>query len=368
MAVTLHAHDFWRGRRVFLTGHTGFKGAWLSLMLRRLGAEVTGYSLPPHTTPSLFELAGVADGMTSIIGDILDASSLARAIADCQPEIVLHLAAQPIVRLAYTDPAGTYATNVMGTLNLLEGARRVPSVRSIVVVTTDKCYLNRGWVWGYRENDPLGGNDLYSSSKACTEILTASFRHSFFPPERHGQHGVGIATARAGNVIGGGDWAPDRLVPDAIRAFTRGDTLRLRYPGAVRPWQHVLEPLEGYLRLAMRLWQDGAAHADAWNFAPLPSGERPVGWMADRLAALWGDGRVEVEQADHPHEDTVLRLDATKARVSLGWEPLFDLNETLEQTVAWYRAQAGGADAGTLTRDQIDAYLARGADKAAVFL
>ena len=273
--------DFWRGRRVFLTGHTGFKGGWLALWLQRLGADVTGYALDPPTTPSLFAVARVGAGMRSIINDIRDAETLAQAMREAQPEIVIHMAAQPLVRYSYQAPVETYATNVMGTVHLLEAVRQTDSVRAVVNVTSDKCYENREWVWGYRENEPMGGYDPYSNSKGCAELVTAAYRNSYFNPAQYSQHGVALASARAGNVIGGGDWAEDRLIPDILRAIAAGEAVNIRSPHAIRPWQHVLEPLSGYLLLAQRLIEDGPAHAEGWNFGPSEEDARPVQWIVE---------------------------------------------------------------------------------------
>lgn len=348
---------FWRGRKVFLTGHTGFKGSWLALWLQRLGADLTGYALPPPTEPSLFEEAGVARGMRSLTGDIRDGAALAEALRAAAPEVVIHMAAQPLVRASYEDPVETYSTNVMGTVHLLEAVRRTPSVRAVVNVTTDKCYDNREWLWGYRENEPLGGHDPYSSSKACAELVTAAWRSSFFAA---GATGVALASARAGNVIGGGDWAKDRLVPDILAAFDAGRPAVLRNPQAVRPWQHVLEPLRGYLQLAERLCTEGAGFAEAWNFGPEAQDARPVAWVADRLAALWGGGAAwQAESGAHPHEARLLSLDIAKAATRLPWRPALPLAEGLELVVAWARARQAGADVRTLTLEQIAGYESR---------
>lgn len=353
--------DFWRGRRVFLTGHTGFKGGWLALWLQRLGAEVTGYALPPPTTPSLFRLADVARGMSSIEGDVEDLPALAAALRAARPEVVLHLAAQPLVRHGYERPVETYRTNVMGTLHLLQAARAVPGLRGVVVVTTDKCYDNREWPWPYRESDALGGFDPYSSSKACAELVTQSWRSAFFPPQRHHEHGVAVATARAGNVIGGGDWGADRLLPDVFRAFAAGQPALIRHPGAIRPWQHVLEPLSGYLALAQRLHRDGPAFGEAWNFGPGPDGARPVQWLVERVATLWsGDARWQAQEGTHPHEAHVLKLDWSKAQSRLDWSPRLHLAQALEWTVEWMRAWQAGADLGRLCGEQIERYQAAG--------
>lgn len=352
--------EFWKGRKVFLTGHTGFKGSWLSLWLQHLGAELTGYALPAPTDPSLFEAAGVQRGMRSIIGDIRDLAGLSEAMRAAAPEVVIHMAAQPLVRASYEDPVETYSTNVMGTVHMLEAVRRTPSVRAVVNVTTDKCYDNREWVWGYRENEPMGGYDPYSSSKGCAELVTSAYRNSFFPAARHAQHGVALASARAGNVIGGGDWAKDRLIPDILAAFGRREAVVIRNPDATRPWQHVLEPLRGYLQLAERLCSGGPAFAEAWNFGPHPEDARPVSWIADRLASMWGDGaRWQTVAGEHPHEANYLRLDISKAGARLGWHPSLRLHEALALIIEWARAWQGRADVRALTLQQISSYQSR---------
>jgi CDP-glucose 4,6-dehydratase len=349
--------SFWRDRRVFLTGHTGFKGSWLALWLRVLGARVTGFALPPPTNPSLFELAGVGHDMRSVLGDVRDAEALSRAMREADAEVVLHLAAQPLVRASYDAPLETFSTNVMGTANLLEAVRRSPGVRSVVIVTTDKCYENREQPWGYREADPLGGHDPYSSSKACTELVVSSFRASYFATAASGGHAAAIATARAGNVIGGGDWAAERLVPDLLAAFEAGVPATIRHPGAVRPWQHVLEPLRGYLELAERLHTGGQAYAEAWNFGPGEDDAQPVAWIADTLAGLWGRGASWQAPAGlHPHETHCLRLDSSKARARLGWRPAMRLPDALASVAEWALARKAGADLRTLTLDQISTY------------
>jgi CDP-glucose 4,6-dehydratase len=346
--------SFWRGKRVFLTGHTGFKGAWLALWLTDLGAEVIGYSLPPPTDPSLFEMAGVKDRVRHLDGDVRDEAALARAVAEARPEIVFHLAAQSLVRVSYDEPAATYATNVMGTVNLLEAVRRCEAVRAVICVTSDKCYENRETPRPYREDDAMGGYDPYSSSKGCAELVTSAYRRSFFPPERVADHGVAVASARAGNVIGGGDWARDRLVPDLMRAFAAGVRPVIRFPGAIRPWQHVLEPLAGYMRLAERLFRGDAAAAEGWNFGPDEADGRPVRWIADRSSGLWGAG-AGWDRTGQPqmHEATLLRLDCSKARTELGWRPVWPLDEGLRQTVVWYRDVAQGAEPAEMTLRQI---------------
>lgn len=344
--------DFWRGRRVFMTGHTGFKGSWLSLWLQQLGADVHGFALAPNTTPSLFEQARVGEGMRSTLGDVRDLAAVRVAMDACRPEVVLHLAAQPLVRSSYADPVTTYATNVMGTVHVLEAARQARTVRAIVNVTTDKCYENREWLWGYREDEPMGGHDPYSNSKGCSELVTSAYRRSFFESE-----GVALASARAGNVIGGGDWARDRLVPDILGAFERGQPVKLRHPQAVRPWQHVLEPLCGYLTLAQRLGSDGQAGAQAWNFGPHESDARPVQWIVEQLAQRWGDGAGWTQEVGyHPHEAHHLKLDISKARTLLGWEPQWPLSKALENIVQWHQAWRDHQDARSLCLAQIAQY------------
>ena len=344
----------WTNTPVFLTGHTGFKGSWLALWLHALGAQVHGYALDPNTTPSLFDVARVADVLASDTrGDLADRAALQAALAAAQPTVVFHLAAQPLVRASYADPLGTFATNVMGTAHLLEAVRSVPSVRAVVVVTTDKVYDNREWVYPYRESDALGGHDPYSASKGAAEIVAASYRASFF----HTPTSPRIATARAGNVIGGGDWAADRLLPDCLAAFADNHPVQLRYPGAVRPWQHVLEPLSGYLGLAKALLHAPAA-ATAWNFGPDARGDATVGQVAQRLAALWGQGAcVNIPGGgNHPHEAGQLRLDITRARAELGWQPRWSLDDALVHTVAWHRAWLAGHDMAAASRAQIASY------------
>jgi CDP-glucose 4,6-dehydratase len=353
----VHA-DFWRGRRVFLTGHTGFKGGWLSLWLQRLGARVHGYALAPETQPSLFERARVAEVLAqSTIADVRDTAALASALQQAQPEVVIHMAAQPLVRESYADPVGTYATNVMGTVHLLEAVRCAPSVRAVLVVTTDKCYENREWVWGYRESDALGGFDPYSSSKGCAELVTAAYRQSFFNPARHAEHGVAVASARAGNAIGGGDWSADRLLPDVFRAIQAGQSVEIRNPLATRPWQHVLEPLRGYITLAEKLVEAGPGHAEAFNFGPRSTDAWSVGRVADAVCQRWGGGACwQHDAATHPHEARSLVLDIAKADRMLGWRPVLDIRQALDLTVDWARAVNAGADARDTTLDQIQRY------------
>lgn len=345
---------FWSGRRVVVTGHTGFKGSWLCLWLKALGAEVTGYALEAATSPSLFEIAKLSRNMDSTIGDVRDLEAVRECLGNAHPEVVIHMAAQSLVRPSYVDPVGTYQTNVLGTVNLLEAIRTVSSVRAAVIVTSDKCYENYEWVWGYRESDRLGGRDPYSNSKGCAELVTAAYRSSFFAnSEPH----VGVSTARAGNVIGGGDWAQDRLVPDVITSFANHKTVVLRHPTAVRPWQHVLEPLGGYLTLAERLFQDPISYAEGWNFGPSDDDARPVSWLVAELARLW-EGATEWEASDgqHPHESHFLKLDCSKARAGLGWKPRLDLLTAIAWVVEWYQAYYTGRDAAELAREQIQRY------------
>ena len=349
--------SFWKGRRVFLTGHTGFKGGWLALWLQHLGAQVTGFSLEPPTRPSLFEVALVGRGMRSLQGDIRDADALTQAMKSAQPEVVMHLAAQALVRPSYQDPHGTYTTNVIGTLNVLLAARQAASLRAMVIVTTDKCYENREWERGYREDDPMGGHDPYSSSKGCAELLTASMRSSYFPPAEHARHGVAVASARAGNVIGGGDWAVDRLVPDILRGVQATGVAELRHPSAIRPWQHVLDPLAGYLILAERLHAQGPAFGEAWNFGPEEADAWSVRQVADRVVSAWGDGAGCRESGGGgPHEAHWLKLDASKARQRMGWRPRWDVGQAIDRTVAWARAHARGGDMRKFTLEQIVEY------------
>jgi CDP-glucose 4,6-dehydratase len=345
---------FFHGKKVLVTGHTGFKGGWLSLWLKSLGAEVTGYALPPPTDPNLFEHARVAEGIDSVIGDVRDGEKLRAVIGNFRPELIIHMAAQPLVRRSYRDPVETYETNVMGTVNMLDAVRQVGGVRAVINVTSDKCYENREWVWGYRENDSFGGHDPYSNSKGCSELVTSAFRHSFFPLDRYQEHGLALASTRAGNVIGGGDWSEDRLVPDILRALEAGEEVLVRHPEAIRPWQHVLEPLAGYLILAQKLFQDGPQYAEGWNFGPEDRDCRSVAWVVDRLVALWGGGARWIrDQSSQPHEATFLKLDCSKARNRLGWRPAWPLERSLEMVIAWHRALQDGRDMRRTSLDQI---------------
>lgn len=349
---------FWKGKRVFLTGHTGFKGSWLSLWLQSLDAEVTGYALNPPTNPNLFEISDVGAAMHSVIGDVRDINSLQKAMRDARPEIVIHMAAQSLVRHSYANPVETYATNVMGLVHLLEAIRLTKSVKAVVNVTSDKCYENREWVWGYRENEPMGGYDPYSNSKGCAELVTAAYRSSFFNPTNYDQHGLAIASARAGNVIGGGDWASDRLIPDFIRAISAGQTVVIRNPLATRPWQHVLEPLSGYLVLAEKLYTHGNQFAEAWNFGPSDDDAKSVEWIINQLVINWGDSasfKLNVSAANL-HEAHFLKLDCSKARVHLGWKSHWDATETIKRVCDWHKAHLNGHNIRLYTLDEIKQY------------
>ena len=346
---------FWAGKRVLVTGHTGFKGAWLWAWLRRLGAEPFGYALAPDTEPSLAVLSGIADAPTSVVGDIRDGEATTREMQRIRPDVVLHLAAQALVRRSYDEPAETFETNVMGTIRVLEAVRRTPSVRAVVVVTSDKCYENREWCWAYREDEALGGYDPYSASKAGSELVASAWRRSFLSSE--GGRTVGVATARAGNVIGGGDWALDRLVPDCVRALGADRPVMIRSPHATRPWQHVLEPLSGYLVLAERLWAEPATFAQAWNLGPSLEQVQPVSWVVDRVTRIWGDGaRWELVGGDHPHEASFLAVDASKARARLEWQPRLSLHDALAWTVEWHKRHASGDSPRALVDEQIQRY------------
>lgn len=351
--------SFWRHKKVLITGHTGFKGSWLALWLQSLGAEVIGYALPAPTPTNLFSLADVATGMTSIIGDVRDFEALKQVFTNHLPEIVIHMAAQPLVRYSYTNPVETYATNVMGTVHLLEAIRQVGGVKAVVNVTTDKCYENKEWYWAYRENEPMGGYDPYSSSKGCAELVTSAYRNAFFNLERIDDHGVALASARAGNVIGGGDWAQDRLVPGIMEACLQGSTLKIRHPNAIRPWQHVLEPLSGYLLLAQRLYEQPAVFADAWNFGPEDNDVKSVSWLADYIFAKWQSGaNWEQDGGEQLHEATYLKLDCSKAKAKLGWYPRWNIKKTLDEVVDWYKIFHDKGNLREISLAQIQKYLA----------
>ncbi|MBF0561313.1 MAG: CDP-glucose 4,6-dehydratase [Alphaproteobacteria bacterium] len=357
---------FWRNRSVLITGHTGFKGSWLALWLETLGARVTGLALAPPTQPAMFEVAGVGAGMErSHLADVRDLAAVTAAVTQARPEVVFHLAAQPIVLRSYVEPVETYATNVMGVAHLLEAVRHCDSVRAVVMVTSDKCYENREWVWGYRETDAMGGFDPYSSSKGCSELVTAAYRSSYFNPANYGSHGVAVASVRAGNVVGGGDWAEDRLIPDLVRGLIAGKPVPIRNPHAVRPWQHVLEPLFGYLRLAQLLVEQGSDYAEAWNFGPLDRNACPVGQIVDRVMALWDGSTASGWVSDRqprPHENVFLKLDCSKANARLGWRAQWDIETTLRFTINWYQKWQRGEDMRAATLNDIRAYVAKASE------
>ena len=347
-------------RKVLVTGHTGFKGSWLCLLLNELGAKICGYALDPPTEPSLYALAKIDQIVHSYIGDIRDLENLKKVLKKEKPEIIIHLAAQPIVRDSYKYPVETFSTNVMGVVNLFEACRTEPAVRAVLNVTTDKCYENREWHWGYRENEAMGGFDPYSSSKGCSELITSSFRNSFFNTKDYGIHGMAIASARAGNVIGGGDWASDRLIPDFIRSIISKKKLIIRNPEAIRPWQFVLEPLNGYLTLAAKLFTEGPAFSGAWNFGPNDQDAQTVEWIASELCARWGEGAsYEIDGKSQPHEAHYLKLDCSKAKAELLWTPKWDLGRNLEAIVRWNRAWQAGEDIRSVSTDQIGSFFSQ---------
>lgn len=350
--------DFWRDKRVFLTGHTGFKGGWLCLWLESMGAKVSGYALAPNTEPNLFTLANVEAGLEkSFIADIRDLDALRSAMTASEPEVVFHMAAQPLVRYSYVNPVETYATNVMGTVNLLESVRSCPSVRAVVVVTSDKCYENKEWPWGYRENEPMGGHDPYSSSKGCAELVTASYRSSYFNPADYSIHGVALASGRAGNVIGGGDWALDRLIPDMLRAVIAGEPVVIRNPQAIRPWQHVLEPLRGYITLAEKMLEKGNFYSESWNFGPNDDDAKSVQWIVREMTNKWGNGASwKTDGQSHPHEAHYLKLDCSKAKARLNWQPHWSIDQTIEKIIDWHRAHLVGVNMREFSLKQIQVY------------
>lgn len=352
--------NFWQDKSVFITGHTGFKGAWLALWLQSLGAKVTGYSLGPPSEINMYEVADVGRSMHSIHGDVRDANYLKKCLSQARPAIVFHLAAQSLVLQSYQDPVETYSTNVMGTVNLLEAIRQCDTVKSVVVVTSDKCYDNKEVDWAYRENDPMGGFDPYSSSKGCAELVVDSYRKSFFNANQYEVHGVAIATARAGNVIGGGDWAPDRLIPDVIEALTQQIPITLRNPTAIRPWQHVLEPLGAYIQLAEMLFNDGVSYAESWNIGPNPSDAKTTEWLVKRLVGYWKSGELLPisHEENNAHEAHYLKLDCTKAHSKLGWYPKWTIDIALQQLVDWYQAYQAQEDMYTFSLNQIAQYQA----------
>ena len=350
--------SFWKGKRVFLTGHTGFKGGWLSLWLASMGAKVTGYALAPNTNPNLFDVLGIDSLIEkSHIADIRDLVALQKAMLEAKPDVVIHMAAQPLVRYSYVNPVETYATNVMGTVHVLESIRSLDCVRATVVVTTDKCYENKEWTWGYRENEPMGGHDPYSNSKGCAELVTSAYRQSYFPSEKYAQHKVAIASARAGNVIGGGDWSEDRLVPDAIKAFEANQALMIRNPLATRPWQHVLEPLSGYLVLAQALYQDCAKFDGGWNFGPRDEDARSVQEVINLLIKNWGSAASWTQdQSEQPHEAHSLKLDCSKARQYLNWAPRWSLEQAIEKITQWQHAHKQQSNIREMSLRQIADY------------
>jgi|APSaa5957512622_1039677.scaffolds.fasta_scaffold17300_3 CDP-glucose 4,6-dehydratase len=350
--------NFWKGKKVLITGHTGFKGSWLSLWLQLLGANVIGVSLDSKTTPSLYKRANVGENIISLRQNICDGNKIKKIFQEHQPEIVFHLAAQSLVRYSYRNPVETYKTNVMGTLSVLEGIRSVDSVRSAVMITTDKCYENKEWAWGYREIDTLGGHDPYSSSKGAAELLIASYRNSYFPNNEFDDHRTAIASTRAGNVIGGGDWADDRLIPDIVRAFQNNKEVCIRNPNATRPWQHVLEPLSGYLQLAESLADVGVSYAEAWNFGPKEEDEKPVHWIVDKMADFWGNGASwSVDGGSHLHEANYLKLDCSKAHSKLGWHPKWDLSTALLNVVKWHKIENQSNECKGICIEQITQYM-----------
>lgn len=349
--------SFWAGKRILITGHTGFKGSWLSLWLQELGCRVAGYALSPPTRPSMFEVVGIADGMVSVEGDVRDTERLRRLFQEFRPELVFHMAAQSLVRQSYCDPETTFSTNVMGTVHVLEAARAVGETKAVVNITSDKCYANHEWLWGYRETDAMGGRDPYSASKGCAELVTSAFRESFLDSKRYPGHHTVLATARSGNVVGGGDWSPDRLVPDVVRAFSRGEAASIRNPDAVRPWQHVLEPLYGYLMLAQAMYLEGPEFGEAWNFGPNDDDTRTVGWLAHRMGSRWDQEVVHDTGHDSLHEANHLKLDCSKAKSRLGWRPRWNIERALDETLSWYEYYRASEDMRSITLHQIQDYL-----------
>ena len=345
---------FWVDKRVLVTGHTGFKGSWLSLWLQTLGANLMGLALEPPTTPNMIELANIGEGMKSYVADIRDFNAVEKVVSEARPEIVIHMAAQPLVRYSYQNPIETYATNVMGTVHLLEALQKQAGTKTVVNVTSDKCYENKEWVWGYREDEPMGGFDPYSNSKGCAELVTSAYRRSFFQDK-----GIGLASARAGNVIGGGDWAQDRLIPDILKSFQAHEPVFIRSPDATRPWQHVLEPLSGYLALAEALWNDPVQFAQAWNFGPKEEDAKPVSWMVDCMVDLWGEGASwNLNHEQQPYEAHFLKLDTSKSRGALSWAPRWDIHKALDKTIAWHKAWLSCENLKRFTIEQINEYSA----------
>jgi CDP-glucose 4,6-dehydratase len=349
--------EFWYKKKVLITGHTGFKGSWLSLLLYNLGSEVHGYALEPPTDPGMFKEAGIKEIINSNIGDIRDYSNLLQVLKSVKPDIVIHMAAQSLVMESYKKPLETFSVNVMGTVTLLEAIRQIHGVKAVINVTSDKCYENREWIWGYRENEPMGGYDPYSSSKGCSELITGAYRNSFFNQNEYKKHGIAVASVRAGNVIGGGDWAEDRLIPDFIRAVSKGKEIKIRSPYAIRPWQHVLEPLTGYLILAEKLYNGGSEFAEAWNFGPDDTDTRTVEWIAKTFCDLWGDGSAyKIDTDPQPHEAGYLKLDCSKAKIRLGWFTRWDIKTTIKYIVEWNKSFLSGANMRNVTLEQIETY------------
>ncbi len=352
-------NNFWKNKKIFITGHTGFKGSWLSLWLQSLGADLTGYSLEPNTEPNLYDVAGVENGMKSIIGDITTYEKLNEAIMSAKPEIVFHMAAQPLVRYSYENTIETFSTNVLGTVNLLESIRYLDSVKAVVNITTDKCYENKEWVWSYRENEPMGGHDPYSSSKGCAELVTSSFRRSFFSKDTYDLHGVALASVRAGNVIGGGDWSEDRLLPDLFKSINNNKSIKIRNPDSVRPWQHVLEPLSGYIQLAQKLFNDGMKYAEAWNFGPESSDMISVLDVIKKIDQyISKEVKWEIDSEKNVHEANLLMLDISKVKKQLKWKPLMTIDESLKRTAEWEEAFNNKQNMRDFTLNQIDRYQA----------
>jgi len=350
--------SFWKNKKVLITGHTGFKGSWLCLLLHKLDADISGFALEAPTNPSLFSICNINTFVDSTIADIRDYNAIYKTIERVKPEIIIHMAAQPLVRESYKNPVETYQTNVMGTVNLLDSIRLIGGVRAIVNVTTDKCYENKEWAWGYRENEPMGGYDPYSNSKGCSELVTSSFRNSFFNTATYSQHGVALASGRAGNVIGGGDWATDRLIPDIIKAIAQGEKVKIRSPFAIRPWQHVLEPLSGYLTLAEKLYTHGTQYAEGWNFGPVDDDAKTVEWIVQKLCAKWGNkASYEIDKNPQPHEATYLKLDCSKARQILQWNPRWRLEKTLDTIVEFTKAYQNNENITDVCDKQITDYL-----------
>jgi len=350
-------NNFYKGRKVFITGHTGFKGSWLSILLSWLGAEVYGYALNPPTDPSLYKLANLDNLINSTIGDIRDYTLLQKTLKKVNPDVIIHMAAQPLVRESYRNPRETYEVNVMGTVNLFDIIKQETGTRAVLNVTSDKCYENREWHWGYRENEPMGGYDPYSNSKGCSELVTSSFRTSFFNPSNYSEHGVGLASARAGNVLGGGDWAEDRLIPDFFRSILKGEKLKIRSPYAIRPWQHVLEPLTGYLLLCEKLFSEGPEFSEGWNFGAESSDAKNVEWIIKKICELWGNEvAYEIEGTPQPHEASYLKLDCTKSKTLLGWNPKWNVETTLKIITDWYKEYENKTYMRQVCINQIEQY------------